>query len=134
MLARSPSSTERELRDRIEVLEEQNRQLRTRLRALTGAGASLVYRRAFGLTASEATILGMLIRCGEATYNTLFEAVYADDDFCGLENPNCAVRTHIKRLRRKIRPHGIEFETVYGFGFAMSEEARAAARRKLEAA
>ena len=134
MLARAPSQSERQLRDRVEVLEEQNRQLRARLRDMTDAGHSLRYRRAFRLTASEATILGMLIRCGEASYQNLFEAIYSDADLATIDDPQNAVRTHVKRLRRKTRPHGIDFDTVYGFGFAISEEARAAARRKLETA
>lgn len=127
MLARSD---EHRLRIRVEELEEENRQLRERLARATGRPMADRAREVFGLTLSEAVILVFLTRCGRASYTQLEDAIYAETQIEAMDNTRGALRSHAKRLRRKIRPY-VDFTTVYSFGFEMSEEARVACRKRL---
>lgn len=124
----------RALRDRIEYLEEENRQLRERLASKDGDDFCTRAHRAFGLTKAEGRILAVLVRCGLAETSALYDALYGFNELDEPEKPNEAVRSHMKRMRRKLRPAGVEIETHYGFGFALGDEGRAAVRRAVEAA
>lgn len=122
MLARSPDYI------RIETLEEENRQLRAQIAALQGRDMLGKVRRAFGFTEAEGIIVCVLMRNRFATYETLQDAVYSDGRLCEMDDPSAALRAHMKRIRRKTRPHGVDFKTVYSMGFEMSEASFASAR------
>ncbi|TJV51129.1 MAG: hypothetical protein E5Y01_16200 [Mesorhizobium sp.] len=121
-------------RERIEMLEEENRQLKDKIAKLTGRNDANVARKVFGLTEAEAAIVMMLVTCGEAEYGQLQASIYTDRDLVELLDPDWAIRSHMKRIRRKTRLHGIDFETVYGMGYRMSEACRAKARATIAAA
>lgn len=130
MLARV-GKADRETWDYVETLEEEIRQLKAKIDDLTGMGFYQEAIRVFGLTPTEAKIFCLLVKVGAAEYPRMESLVFDDDRHLELDNPIGAIRTYIKRMRQKIRPHGLDCETVYGFGFNMSEEMRAAAKRLL---
>jgi DNA-binding response OmpR family regulator len=127
MLARP--DTERELRIKIDTLEEEVRQLREQIARMTGRNEVASARLAFGLTEAESHIFLKLLHCGLCEYDQLYDAIYADGRLFQLERPDEAMRSHMKRIRRKTRPHGVDFRTIYSLGFEMGEEARIAARK-----
>lgn len=116
------------LEDRIDELEEENRQLRERIAELTGINDTWAARQAFGLTDTEARVLLLIVRCGQAEYRHLEASIWDDLDGCASDNPPGCIRSHVKRMRKKIRPHGIDVETIYSFGYAISESSRARCR------
>lgn len=129
MLARSPRLSDR---DRIEYLEEENRQLRDKIAELTGRDIAREARCKLGLTPSESAIFALLLRCGMATHDQLQALVYEEADV-DLARPYEAVRSHMKRMRRRIRPLGIDFKTVYSMGYEMTEDNRVRARKLVSA-
>lgn len=131
MLQVSAESRLRAREDRIDELREENRQLRERIAELTGANDAWAARKAFGLTDTEARVLMLIVRCGQAEYRHLEDSIWGEDDGCESDNPGGCIRSHVKRLRRKIRPHGVDIGTIYGFGFAMDEATRAKVRKIL---
>lgn len=126
------ASPEAKLRDRIEILEEENQQLRDKIAHITGKNDAWAARRAFGLTEAESFIFMMLVRCGQAEYRQLQESIYSDGRLEEIMDTDNAIRAHLKRIRRKTRKFGIDFETVYSFGYRMTEKARATARAILD--
>jgi len=118
-------------RIRMECLEEENRQLHERIAELEGGDIHRDARSAFGLTASQARIFCLLYRLRSVEYDYMMSAVYDMDSFDGEDASEC-IRSHMKRLRAKVRPYGIDFKAVYGYGFEMSNEAHAAATLVLE--
>lgn len=121
-------------RERIEILEEENRQLKARIARLCGTDDLFDISTVFGLTKRQATLAGMLISRGEVRRYDFIDEVYDIDRQAMLQSPELSVSTLMKHLRRKLRTFGIEVETVYGFGYRMSEEYRAAARARLRKA
>ncbi len=117
----------------IQALEDENARLKDRIAELTGFDDVHLMRAAFGLSPIEARIFSLLVNRGVATYSHIYGLIFSDDDFAELEYPEGAVRSHIKRMRQKIRPRGLDIATVYGSGFEMMETERSAAREILKA-
>ncbi|TGS80315.1 hypothetical protein EN818_30850, partial [Mesorhizobium sp. M3A.F.Ca.ET.175.01.1.1] len=109
-------------RERIEMLEEENRQLKDKIAKLTGRNDANVARKVFGLTEAEAAIVMMLVTCGEAEYGQLQASIYTDRHLVELLDPDWAIRSHMKRIRRKTRLHGVDFETVSGVAYRVSND------------
>lgn len=118
--------------ERLEEVEEENRQLREQRDRLMGFADAEAVQFAFKLTPVEAKVLALLLHRGVADYEQLI-AITCVDGAIELESPEGAVRSHIKRMRKKLRTHGIDFETVYGFGFELDEASRNKARRMVDA-
>lgn len=112
-------------------VEDEVHELRERLAAFSGGDDLVTARRRFGLNRAEATIFMMLVRCGLATYDHIQSAVYSFDALDVIEDIGEAMRSHVKRLRRKLRGHGLEITTTYGFGFEMAEAMRGRAKALL---
>jgi DNA-binding response OmpR family regulator len=121
----------RDLRTKCEMLEEENRQLQAHIARLTGQHDARRVRKAFNFTETEAKMVAALIHRGACDYDTLKFLAYSDSELLTISDPDWALRSHMKRIRKKTRPHGIDFLTVYGFGFEMSDEARRLARALL---
>lgn len=131
MLARvDPRETDR---IRISELEEENRQLKDRIARLRGNCDAVVSRDVLDLTECESVIFALLLHRGVAGYSLIEETLYSQTRLEVVEDPQLAIRCHVKRLRRKMRPHGFGFETIYGFGYGMTEECRCIARKQLAA-
>lgn len=120
--------------EQLEILREENRQLRATIARLTGKDHKQAARRLFHLTDAEACIVMMLISCGQAEYSALQDSIYTDRALERIMDPDWAIRSHMKRIRKKTEPHGVYFESVYSYGYRMTEENRARARKLLEAA
>lgn len=132
-MTRHETFTTSKAADRIAFLEEENRQLRATIASLTGRNDARMARKVFGLTEAEASIVMMLVTCGEAEYGQLQASIYTDRHLVEILDPDWAIRSHMKRIRRKTRLHGVDFETVYGMGYRMGEASRAKARQMLGA-
>lgn len=122
-------------------ISEALRKNRMRNRAEPGRVAEVVSRKvddvtaamgAYKLTPAEASVFVVLVNRGLAEHSVLEDAAFSDDAFEEIENPILAIRTYVKRMRKKIRPHGIEIETLYGVGYGMAEECRQKAKRGLK--
>ena len=57
--------------ERIEMLEEENRQLKAEVAKLNGRNEIEIARRVFNLTNAEAIIFTKLLRCGMAEHGAL---------------------------------------------------------------
>lgn len=119
------------LRVDLDTLQEENIQLRERLDDLTGRSLATRARLLLGATKKESIILGLLVRCGFAAYSTLYDAIWDNLDEDQPERPDLRTHSHVKRLRRRLRPHGIDLRAVYGEGYAMDERDRARCRQLL---
>ena len=119
--------------DQIEMLREENRQLRERIARLEGGDDASKAIRVFGLSKRQAIAFSMLLN-RDADKWSILDATHDADRQAMLENPEWAINTLIKHVRKRIRPHGVDLESVYGFGYRMTEENRSRARKLLGAA
>jgi hypothetical protein len=117
-------------------MEEENHQLRARIAELTGQTEKdrEACIKAFRLTPTETTLFLTLVHRGAAPHELLKDTLFDADQIEKMEDVGESIRSHAKRLRRKIRSHGLEFSTVYGFGFEMDDYNRRLAKRRLESA
>ncbi|MER9665521.1 helix-turn-helix domain-containing protein [Mesorhizobium sp. M0203] len=119
---------------RRERLEDEVHELRERLAAIAGGEFEIQNaRRQLGLTKAEAEIFLMLVNRGVATYPQIQATIYSFDTLDMINDVGEAIRSHVKRIRKKVRRHGVDFATSYGFGFEMDERMRKAARALLQA-
>ena len=119
--------------DQIEILREENRQLRERIAKLEGGDDAAKAIRVFRMSHRMAVAFSMLLNRDVSRWDIL-NATHDDDRQMRLENPDWAINTLIKYMRQRLREHGVDIESVYGFGYRMTEENRAKARKLLEAA
>lgn len=119
--------------EQIEMLQEENRQLRERIAKLEGGDDADKAIRIFRMSRRMSIAFSMLLNRDVSRWDIL-NATHDDDRQMRLENPDWAINTLIKYMRQKIRPFGIDIESVYGFGYRMTEENRSRARKLLEAA
>jgi hypothetical protein len=133
-MLQDPARTETALRARIEALEDENAHLRSRIAFLTGARDIRNAVRVFGFTPAEAAFFVFLVRWGEASHGALQDAIYSRDTLSMLHDTGVCLRSYAKRVRAKIRPHGLDFRTVYGLGWSMSDACRSCARSLMSAA
>lgn len=113
---------------RLEVVEQENLLLREKvafLEALTMATATLPVE--WRLTPSEARVFGALVNREVTTKTAILAALYSDrpaED----EAEAKIVDVFICKLRKKVFPFGIAIRTVWGQGYALDAETRAAYR------
>lgn len=111
------------MRDRIEELEEENRQLRQMMRP------NLQFKPELALCQQEARLLALLYERPLANYEQIaaaFEIVHLGPADGVDERKHVGVVAH--RLRRKLKPHGIKFNTIWGVGYAADSENKARIR------
>jgi DNA-binding winged helix-turn-helix (wHTH) protein len=119
--------------ERLEELEEENRQLRERIARLEGRSKLERARQAFGLTKKQAGLLVLLINRGIADHGQCLEAVYDDREQEAMSDGGYfALNSLMRHLRAGLKPHGISIRTLYGHGWDMSQDNRAKVRRLLE--
>lgn len=130
----SPSTEVRDLRRENDRLRLRVAELEERVSRLSGSDEADKARTVLGLSLNEARLFGIILRRGAADYGLLDDALYSYDSEGegGPGRPHEAVRSVIKRMRRKIRPLGLDVTTEYSFGYTMTEAMRARARRILE--
>lgn len=101
-------SAEARLRDEIDALREEVRQLR----ALLAPALDIPDR--FQLTALERRLFSHLATRSIATFEALAAVISRDP-----RDDNTA-RVHIYKLRCKLSPHGISIKNVRGLGYEMT--------------
>jgi len=77
----------------------------------------------YGLTMSEACVLTYLVKRAGVVVGkgALLDAVALDPEDCCLK----LVDVYLCKLRRKLDPHGVQVETVWGIGYSLSKQAAA---------
>lgn len=77
-------------------------------------------KQAFGLTKMEAKVVTFLMGRSFATRETIYDAIYAGQHGSW---PNVDItKIFICKARRKLRPLGIEIETIWGEGWRISDQ------------
>jgi two-component system cell cycle response regulator CtrA len=112
---------------RAKVLDVENELLRAencRLREQIGLAAKPPLM--FALTRSEAAMFGVLLANRAPRKETFMAALYSlnPDDPPEIK----IVDVFICKMRKKLKPFGIEIKTHWGDGFSMPEESKAKAR------
>jgi len=114
-------TTEYELRTRVEILEEENRQLRGMMRP------KMQFTPEWGLSRQQSQLLALIYSRAMASYEQIEVAldIARGEDGGGHE-------THVKvvahNVRKKLAPFNIDFHTVHGTGYAMDSENKARVR------
>lgn len=108
--------------DEIETLRERVRQLEERLAPQFAVPVE------WALTGKEALMFAALVARGEASKQALMDALYSDKPD-GDEPEIKIVDVFICKLRKKLRPYGIEIQTIWGRGYALPDEVRARFRQ-----
>lgn len=121
-------TTERELRDRIDLLEEIIRQLKEEKKE--DVSEQVILQTSLGLPPAEAIFLQILLRTGYASYEQLEAAIYSNRKQQLPKDYGSGIRTIAKRLRQRLP--SIKFRSVYGLGYSMGEAERARMRRLIK--
>lgn len=115
------------LTEEIDALRAEVARLKAIVEAMAEAGD---LGAAYRLTRSEGVVLAMISRAaGLAAKETIWAALYGADPNGGPASGNKILDAFVFRVRRKLKPHGVSIETVWGEGWAMSpaDKARLAA-------
>jgi two-component system cell cycle response regulator CtrA len=117
---------------RLEVVERENELLRERIVQLEAMlmGNELPPIE-FGLTGSEGRVFGMLMQRTHATKDALMAALYRD---LGKDEAELKiVDVFICKLRRKLKPFGIQIVTRWGNGYEMPAASKQLVREMMPA-
>jgi len=115
---------------RIEALEAENERLRNRVEQLEAAeGLSFIAPPEWALTGREMRLFGVLMARDLATKNAIMTALYGDR----IDEPPeiKIVDVFICKLRAKLKRFEVAIETVWGLGYRLSAESKAAVRARL---
>jgi DNA-binding response OmpR family regulator len=130
MNATSPT-TFAALQDRIEYLEAENANLRTQLRLDQEGGAVAAARQAFGIEPGPSKVLLQLLDGRPHSRDSLFNALYINR----LDQPDLKIiDAFIFKLRRALKPTGIEIQSIWSFEYQMKAEDCAKAKAVLAGA
>lgn len=106
------------------MVVEENERLREQVARLEAALFDVAYIPVeFRLTPSEARILGCLMNRRLVTKDAIMAALYRDGGKDEAEPKICDVFIH--KVRRKLKPFGIDIVTVWGTGWSLTDEGRA---------
>lgn len=119
----------RGLREEIEQLREENRQLKDRL----GLGASSLIavetaRSLLGVPRQAGRLLVALVSAPMVRREAIPE-ICSPENWENIEDQIGPVM--ISRLRRALRAHGLSIETIWGTGYRIAEPDRSAIRRMI---
>ncbi|KAB1068868.1 helix-turn-helix domain-containing protein [Methylobacterium planeticum] len=115
---------------RLEVVEQENLFLRERVAALESI-LTECYRPPveWCLTGQEVRVFGCLVNREVATKDAIMTALYADRATVEEVAEPKIVDVFICKIRKKLRPYGVGIQTVWGQGYALDADTRAAHRR-----
>lgn len=119
------TDVERRLREEVALLQEEVRWLKDLL-APPGFLPAV-----FKLSAHEERTLKALLSRKEWTREALYESIYLYSNEPNIPDMRM-IDTVICKLRRKIKPWGIEIETLYGQGFRIAPAMRAYAAKIID--
>lgn len=102
-----------QLRARVDTLEAEVERYRGIMRDAEADCPS-----AWGLTATETKVAALLLRRrGKmVTHESIISYVWGDEEPDSVENVMCI---HVSRIRRKVRPHGLDIEMIWGRGYKL---------------
>lgn len=107
-----------------QLLERENEELRERVRELEDVlGMSIEVPIEWGLTASEARLIGMLLKREIVTKAGAHACLY-EARLEGAVDPKI-IDVFICKARKKLKAFGIEIRTVWGKGYLIDPETRA---------
>ena len=119
---------------RLEVVERENDELRERIAQLEGLlGFRTTTPIEFGLTGCEARVFGALLAREIATKSAIFAAVYANRSECDQAEPKI-VDVFVCKMRRKLKPFGVDIKTAWGTGYYLDNETKKRVRAMMPAA
>ncbi|HBJ84597.1 MAG TPA: heavy metal resistance protein CzcR [Verrucomicrobiales bacterium] len=84
----------------------------------------------FGLTGQQTCIFGVLMARPFASNAALMLALYSDKTNGDAAEPDI-IKVHICKMRQKLKPFGVEIETMWGQGYRISDEHKAIVRAML---
>lgn len=118
---------------RIAELEAENYRLAERVRTLEEVlGARRSVPAAFGLTFTEAKVFGVLLEREQVSRQQMLGILYGQRP--GADEPDMhVIDVFIFKVRKKVAPFGVAIGTVWGFGYRMSKENKAAVAEYLAA-
>jgi two-component system cell cycle response regulator CtrA len=122
-----------QLLDRIAALEALNDDLESKLVVIQeNLGQRMQLPMVLSLTASEASIIGCLYARQSCTKALLHGLLYGNrlDADVAMEK---IIDVFICKLRKKLKPYGIEVETIWGHGYAMHEPSKEILNRMIKA-
>ena len=106
------------LRREVETLSDALEAMREALAA--DAGVKII--ELAKLTYSERMLLGLLMRRNRATKDQMMTMLYADRPD---EEPDSkTLDVMICKMRKKLRPHGVEIRTIHGAGYELPSTSR----------
>jgi two-component system, cell cycle response regulator CtrA len=119
--------TTRELLDEIESLRGENEQLRDALGITTEIPLCL------GLTPYQKRLLGFLLKRDRVPRENMHLAIMRTVGSKRDETDPKMVDATICKMRKKLRPRGIEISTDWGFGYFMAADSKARLRQIIAA-
>lgn len=108
------------LRDETENLRARVKELET-AQATAQATACDDFAGVAGLTRKEACVVSTLVRRSPATKQRLYDALYGLAVDADTPEPKI-VDVFICKIRKKLTPHGILIDTIWGVGYAITLE------------
>lgn len=108
----------RTLEDRVEQLAEENRQLRGSLLP----AEQFKFPREWGLSASETAILSSLYISPKGGRS--HHALHVASNLSGYETDENIVKVWISRIRKKLRPAGIDIDMIWAYGYELTVESK----------
>lgn len=117
---------------RLEAVELDNERLREQIARLEAAmGLGFIAPLEWNLTQAEARVMGALTTRDLLTKDAAMAVLYRD---FGREEPEIKiVDVFICKIRKKVAPFGIRIETMWGQGYYLTAEHRAAVSKQAEA-
>ncbi|MDV2986153.1 UNVERIFIED_CONTAM: helix-turn-helix domain-containing protein [Methylobacteriaceae bacterium AG10] len=116
---------------RLEVVEQENLFLRERVAALESILMDCVRPPIeWRLTGQEARVFSVLVNRELASKDAIMAGLYADRASEEEVPAPKIADVFICKLRKKLRPFGVEIKTVWGRGYSLSAEVRALYRRR----
>lgn len=120
---------------RLEVVEQENLLLRERIAFLEAILVDCVRLPVeWGLTQQETRVFGTLVNREVATKDAVMAALYSDRAGAEGEVEPKIVDVFICKIRKKLKPFGIEIRTVWGQGYALKPDIRSVYRHAPKAA
>lgn len=121
--------TQDRLRVENEHLRAENERLREELRyyETLPSADDWTPRFTLGLTRTQGGVLRLLVQRGRVSSEQLLHHCYHGDPDRIPTDPQLP-KVYICQLRKKLRPFGLEIETIWGDGYRMSPEHREAVR------
>lgn len=102
-------------------LQEQLDDALYQIRLLKGEPQPFELMTRLKLTKTEAQIVQVLMARGRATKEAIYQVIYSDRH--SDEQPgDSLIGVLVCRIRKRLQPHGVTIETLWGVGYAMTPE------------